>query len=144
VEISVAALPPVIHVTGNEIVVVGSKEWIAPALASAGLAIALARYALRTLRGGWRRSERQSGWTWVTSLEISNADGSGRRTRPSAGILVVCTIGSAGCRTRFAECANDGVLFPAMRVRQGADQHADEQWLMFSVRPVVHAELKAR
>ncbi len=60
-------------------------------------------------------------WIGSFSLDISNANGSGRRTRPSAGILVVCTIGSAGCRARFAERANDGLPFPVMRVRQAAD-----------------------
>ena len=60
------------------------------------------------------------------------------------GIIAVCTMGFAGDRTRFAECANDAFWFPVMRVHQGARQHADEQSLMFSVRPVVQAELKVR
>jgi hypothetical protein len=78
------------------------------------------------------------------SLDFSNASGSGRWTRPLSGILVVCTCGFAGYRTRFAQRANDSVRFPVMRVRQGARQHADEQSLMFSLRPLVQAELKAR
>ena len=56
----------------------------------------------------------------------------------------MCTIGFAGYRTRFAKRASDSFRFPVMRVRQGARQHADEQSLMFSLRPVVQAELKAR
>ena len=46
--------------------------------------------------------------------------------------------------TRFAGRASDNFRLPVMRVRQGARQHADEQSLVFSLRPVAQAELKAR
>jgi hypothetical protein len=47
-----------------------------------------------------------------------------------------------GYRTTFTGRANDSFRLPVMRVYQGARQHADEQSLMFSVRPVVQAGLK--
>jgi hypothetical protein len=78
------------------------------------------------------------------SLDFSNASRSGQRSRLLSGISVVCTIGFAGYRTRFAERANDNFRLPVMRVHQGAGQHANEQSPVFSARRMVQAELKAR
>ena len=60
---------------------------------------------------------------WISQTRAE----SGRRTRPSSGILVVRSNRVGRHLTRFAARASDNFWFPVMRVHQGARQHGDEQ-----------------